>query len=393
MLHEQMISIPTLAPMEELDVLMRFIRANPVQLDRYRHLRSISPNKDSKSALWGLHRNMWKDMTLSFRDQKMMMSYVEELPDHPANVAAIREYAEKFIMPNENANFLRASNPAMPGKLLLNALMRREETNLEFANKNFDLFSMCHLYNALRQLGYLSESWHALDNYIDLHIKTIFLGERPKASAQIMANRAFLSGGLHPEVVRQFTNLDNRTKNPLRLMKKKTNRTGKFTLSPFMTMLSDYLHDKETISRTLQRMDEEMVAQLERVLMGVKVPDSKNPFKSYMNDMGPLPFLVVLQGYLEQVDDYFAIDGIELSRVSTALFGKITSDPSFELSNASQRAALSKDGFGCLSLLLCRIVDADEGIPGAREIASTLANKAAGVLREYIQAGGKGVPS
>jgi hypothetical protein len=231
-------------------------------------------------------------MTLSFRDQKMMMSYIEELPDHPPNVAAIREYAEKFIMPNEDANFLRASNPATSGKLLFNALMRREETNLDFANKNFDLFSMCHLYNALRQLGYLSESWHALDNYIDLHIKTIFLGERPKASAQIMANRAFLSGGLHPEVVRQFTNPDNRTKNPLRLMKKKTNRTGKFALSPFMTMLSDYLHDKETISRTLQRMDEEMVAQLERVLVGVKVPKSKSPFKSYMNDMGPLPFLV-----------------------------------------------------------------------------------------------------
>jgi hypothetical protein len=138
MLHEQMISIPTLAPMEELDVLMQFIRANPVQLDRYRHLRSISPNKDSKSALCGLHRNMWKDMTLSFRDQKMMMSYIEELPDHTPNVAAIREYAEKFSMPNEDANFLRASNPAMSGKLLLNALMRREETNLEFANKNFD---------------------------------------------------------------------------------------------------------------------------------------------------------------------------------------------------------------------------------------------------------------
>jgi hypothetical protein len=112
MLHEQMISIPTLAPMEELDVLMQFIRANPVQLDRYRHLRSISPNKDSKSALCGLHRNMWKDMTLSFRDQKMMMSYIEELPDHTPNVAAIREYAEKFSMPNEDANFLRACSHA-----------------------------------------------------------------------------------------------------------------------------------------------------------------------------------------------------------------------------------------------------------------------------------------
>jgi hypothetical protein len=112
-----------------------------------------------------------------------------------------------------------------------------------------------------------------------------------------------------------------------------------------------------------------------------------------MNDMGPLPFLIVLQGHLEQVDDYFATDGIELSRVSTALFGKITSDPSFELSNASQRVALSKDGFGCLSLLLRRIVDADEGVPGARGIASALANKAAEVLREYIQAGGKGLPS
>jgi hypothetical protein len=45
-------------------------------------------------------------------------------------------------------------------------------------------------------------------------------------------------------------------------------------------------------------MDEEMVAQLERVLVGVKVPNSKSPFKSYMNDMGPLPFVIVLQGHL-----------------------------------------------------------------------------------------------
>ncbi|KAH5246660.1 hypothetical protein HBI42_133460 [Parastagonospora nodorum] len=387
-LFNEQVSIYRSSTTEELNTLMRFVQVNPVQLDRYRHIREISP-EHPKGALCGLHRNMWKDLTLSYEYKEMMMDRIEELEDHPGNSEAIHKYMEKFIIPNPDPNFLRSSNPALCGKLLLNAQMRREEINLNFVNMNQDLHAMCHMYNALRQFGYLDEPWHALETYIDLHIKTIFMGERPTASAQVMVNRVFLSSGLHSEALRQLNNPDKRTKDPRFLAKQKTNRTGNVTLSSFMGILSDYLHDKDTIQRTLYRMDDEMVAQAERELVGFNGPKSRSPIKSYLKDSGPIAFLQALEVQMGQIDRVFATDGIELSRTCTALFEEITLNAEFQLSTLAGR---KDDGFSCLAMMLRRFVDADQGVMGAREVAESVAGTAAVVLRGYIQEVNKGVP-
>lgn len=384
-LYEEHIAVNRSATVEELNILIQFIQVNPVQLDRYRRIREISPD-GSKGALCGLHRNMWKDMTLSYEYKLMMMDRIEGLEDHPGSTEAYYKYTEKFIVPNQDPNFLRASNPALCGKLLLHAQMRREEINLEFINTNQDLHAMCHMYNALRQLGYLDEPWHALDAYIDLHIKTLFMGERPKASAQVMTNRLFLSAGLHSEALRQLNNPDKRTKDPHILANQKTNRTGKVTLSPFMSILSDYLHHKEDIRRTLYRMDNEMVAQAERELVGFNGPKSRSPIKSYLKDSGHIAFLNTLEVHMREIDRVFATDGIELSRTCTALFEEITLNSTFQLSTLTGRP---DDGFSCLAMMLRRFVDADQGVRGAKEDAESVAGTAVGVLKKHILKEGK----
>lgn len=275
-LYNEQVVMPISATIEELNVLMRFISVDPMQLDRYRRIREISPN-GPKGALCGLHRNMWKDLTLTYESKKMKMDRIEELEDHPGSSEACYEYTKKFIILNQDPNFLRSSNPALCGILLLHAQMRREEINLDFINMNQDPHAMCHMYNAPRQFGYLDKPWHALDTYIDLHIKTIFMGEHPKASAQVMTNHLFLSSGLHSKALRQLNNPNKRNKDPRVLAGQNTNRSGKVTLSTFMGILSDYLHDEETIQRTLYRMNDEMVAQAERELVGFNGPKYRSP--------------------------------------------------------------------------------------------------------------------
>jgi hypothetical protein len=100
-------------------------------------------------------------------------------------------------MPPEDSHFLRKHNPLMSGKLALNLQFLRTELRLGFANHYSGLFAMCHLYNALRQLGYLDEPWEALDTLISMHIKTLFLGDLPTGSATSMVNRVTSPLGAH----------------------------------------------------------------------------------------------------------------------------------------------------------------------------------------------------
>jgi hypothetical protein len=383
------ILVPITPALGELDTLIRFIDANPIQLDRYRCLRELTPDQP-KGPLCGLHRDAWKDFSLSFQDKKHMWDYLTNLPDRAGDPEAFSKYAEEYILPAEHPNFLRTSNPAMSGKLLLHCLVRREECNIDFANKNFGLVSMCHMYNALRQFGYLKESWHALDEFTDLHIKTIFMGERPKASAQVMMNRAFLCFGLHSDSLRQLNDPARRTKDPYFLAKQKTKRSGKLVLSPFMSILADYVHDKETLPRTLYRMDSEMVTQASRTPVESSAAKARGSVKSYLDEFGPITFLDELAKHMRQLDRYFATGAIELSRTSNALFEKFRSTDEFSMYDTM--ALPINGGFESLSMMLHWRIEADKGVSGAGEIADTIARKAAAILHEYIQAGAKGVP-
>jgi hypothetical protein len=98
------ILVPITPALGELDTLIRFIDANPIQLDRYRCLRELTPDQP-KGPLCGLHRDAWKDFSLSFQDKKHMWDYLTNLPDRAGDPEAFSKYAEEYILPAEHPNF------------------------------------------------------------------------------------------------------------------------------------------------------------------------------------------------------------------------------------------------------------------------------------------------
>lgn len=149
-----------------------------------------------------------------------------------------------------------------------------------------------------------------------------------------MVNRAFLAMGTNPELVR----LQNKTDvdRPMTfdhfktLVKKKSKRTGGFALPPFMVILANYLHEKDTLRRTLLNLDTELVLQAdqkkaEQGASGTFDPGNKRRTVKSFIDIGLVAFLQELETGLQNLEPYFALDTIGLSRICRALFLKMDS--------------------------------------------------------------------
>ena len=154
------------------------------------------------APLAGFHRNLEKHFEFDFGEKERLRKMFENLPDPEGDLQARLKSSQEFIAPPQDSNFLRKHNPLVPGQLALNLNVLRTELSLDFASSCCSLLPMCHLYNALRQLGYLDIAWPALDNLISLHIKPLFLGEVPTKDARSMLNRAALASGTPAELLR-----------------------------------------------------------------------------------------------------------------------------------------------------------------------------------------------
>jgi hypothetical protein len=194
------------------------------------------------------------------------------------------------------------------------------------------------------------------------------MGERPTESAQSMLNRAFLAFGVHPEVVRQHKNRSKGRLNNFNLHDKQTKRTGALVMPKMMGILADYLHEKETLRRTMYRMDTEL--------------------SSPTLDRNPTAFLGDLEFHFSRFKRCFVIDGMKLTRVCRQLF-KRTECP--ELGHMYARVEVeTKDGVNSMFVILFALAEA--GLKVTKGLAGALARKAPGVVEEYIDAGAEGLP-
>jgi len=381
--------------MEKLMTLMTYIQCNPVQVERYKILRGIHP-QHRVSALSGLHRDIWRGIDLSFADKVRVCDMFEHCPDDSGSIEAREEYAQSFITPPADSEFLRKSNPMMPGKLLLAALVLREEVRLIAASDDLELHSMCHLYNALRQLGYLDHSWQALDDFIDLHMPEIFGLERPKADARFMLSRALMSFGVHPELIRRHRNRDQgrRSVDFHNSRRKRRDRQGGLLLSPFTLIVAGHIHSVNSLRGVVDKMDKYMVAQAARDPTGAGKSNKRKGkvMKSFTEELGPVAFLEEMEKHMRELDRHFAIDTTELSHAARALFKQMDTDVLQSVYNEMDVKKDEQSGNQCMLITLMQLKAESEGDRHAAKSAKALASTAARVLREYILAGASGVP-
>ncbi|KAI4623901.1 hypothetical protein J4E80_003713 [Alternaria sp. BMP 0032] len=330
-------------------------------------------------TLSGFHRNIWKYLDLSVARKEQLIRSCVSIPDLAGTAEARLQFGEEHIIPSEDQDFLRKNNPLTPAKLALNLQFLRAEIGFDFANDDRSLFLMCHLYNALRQLGYLEVPWKTLDSLIDMHIKTIFLGALPTESAKQMSNRVLIALGCAPELVRARNTGKGREATFKNLAVLREKRSGALCFPPSMAIVADHLHDREPLRRTLTRLDAEMIAKHSR--------ESKNSrIKSFLDEENPTTFLERLRNHVSDFPRYLALDCVELTRICGGLLRRFRSD---EMKVLMKHAELDAAHQQYVALLIIQELDMEEymtrpGMP-VRKVAHAI--EAAAILKEYIEGG------
>jgi hypothetical protein len=301
--------------LDQMSTLRSWIGRWPFARRRYLTLRDCTPETH---PLVGLHRDLRP--TGDVRDREQMLSGLGKRPDHAGDPLVRAQHLVQYMEPPEDPNFLRTGNPALPGKLLVNLLVLREESCLHHANQFPHIFALSHLYNALVQSERLSKKWPALEQIITIHIKPIFMGERP-SGLDAMFKRAFLAYGCPPKMVTSFGNFSD-TKNRWKTLQKLLDHRSSssirshLTISPMMAPLCDHFHGKDCMEGVIARMDKEMVKQDASPL--------KTKHLTSFADLGAIPFLKELRRHTAGFSTRFEIDYIEMTRICNELFHNVS---------------------------------------------------------------------
>jgi hypothetical protein len=359
---------------------------------RYLTLRDCTPETH---PLVGLHRHLWP--TVDVRDREQILSGLGKRPDHAGDPLVRVQHLVQYIGPPEDPKFLRKGNPALPGKLLLNMLVLREESRLHQANQFSHIFAMSHLYNAFVQSKRLSKKWPALKQIITIHIKPIFMGECPSGLDAIF-KRAFPAYSCPPKMVTSFGNFSD-TKNRWKILQKlldhrsSSSTRSHLTMSPMMAPLCDHFHGKDCMERVIARMDKEMVKQDASLL--------KKKHLTSFADLEAIPFLNELRRHAAGFSTRFEIDYIEMTRIYNTLFHNVTD----ALVQSQGQAQFANEDWELphqngLRLMMGVIMELNQvekccaakcGIP-KDEHKTPLADMAATIIGDHIKSGATGLP-
>ncbi|KAF2660915.1 hypothetical protein K491DRAFT_711170 [Lophiostoma macrostomum CBS 122681] len=160
-----------------------------------------------------------------------------------------------------------------------------------------------------------------MDQFIQLHIQSLFRGELPTVTDQ-MSSRFLLAAGASAQALGHMKRLHHsgrRVSNVIRSKKKKNkgcdqDRPGPWELLPdnMTQILRDYFHEKETWRRSVYRMDGELQSQAK----------SKRP-ESYIDDCGVIQFLKELEKTLPALIGRLSFDYFSLTAVCDTLLARI----------------------------------------------------------------------
>jgi hypothetical protein len=347
------LSRETAAIAEQLQTVLHWINAWPLPKHRYVTLRKL-PADD---ALSGSYRELWASLGLSGDIENKFRAFTSNVPDTAGNAAKRAVYGRVYITPPTDPNFLRNSNPVLNGKLWLNMQIYRHEFGMSLVNLYNQVFCVAHLYNALRQLGYLKTNWLELDKFIEVHIQNLFSGSIPM-EADTFLPRFLKSAGVSVPLLQRFRS--ERPKgirfNPQKYFGKSTklNHTFDLVVSPIVQIIRDHFHGRdEDFLATLYKIDAEMQ----------KESDEKHP-QSLIDELGALTFLDRLQPKFARIIDEIQIDYLELAVDSNNFFREL--DVEIATLPSSVYQAITKDQWKTLGnnrhfeLLLIVLAEIDE---------------------------------
>jgi hypothetical protein len=298
--------------------LVDYILHWPLKENKYIHLRGLS----QKHPYSGMHRTIEEHIDLAPENKIRLLNSlsVRAMPDHAVDEERLQNWKYIYYSPSDDPEFLRKGNPAFTGTLLVSLLIMKEEAGLTLALKSPSLFSLCHVYNALRQTGELEGKkfeWPLLDSTIEMNKKALFLGALP-TDPEAIYHRLLLAAGADAKMIFQAKKLQAQRIDPMHsnIFKKSKDRTWEFKSSPMAFIYRNYLHGKDgvTFMQTLSKLnvqiqEETSNIQHKRILT--------------LEDRGWTAFLDDLAENLPKLWKRLDTDFINLTRLSSELFGKM----------------------------------------------------------------------
>ncbi|KAF2829001.1 hypothetical protein CC86DRAFT_453749 [Ophiobolus disseminans] len=257
-----------------------------------------------------------------------------------------------------------------------------KKIRMRAASYDSELQPMCHLYNALRQFGYLNHTWKVLDDLIDMHMPEIFGLERPKTDAGVILNRAILSLGLQPAYLQRRT----RRAAIMPRQRKRDDRQGDLLMPHIMLLVAGDTYDVTSPRRALQQIEKHMAAHAARDPTSTKRTSQDKIVKNFTEELGPIAYLKEVEKHMQHLDRYLETDYVELSHIAQTLFKKMNSDvlqASYEILGIDEGKQCSKWH------MVIMLMGLREGVLAAPRLAT----QAAAVLEEYILAGANDIPT
>ena len=153
----------------------------------------------------------------------------------------------KPIKPSEDLKFLFTSNPIYCGLVAFNLLTDYEAAGIALCNWHKTIWSMAHLYNALRQMSVLAKSWPEMEGFFELHLGDLFAGQLPQSPDEFYARFALSIG------VSATTFARNRNDNSLKWRK---NHVGtQFKTSSTADIFRPYFDKKVSLETCLVHIE------------------------------------------------------------------------------------------------------------------------------------------
>ncbi|MCJ1353173.1 MAG: hypothetical protein MMC33_003158 [Icmadophila ericetorum] len=187
------------------------------------------------------------------RDRLITQNLVAQghLPDAEGPTKEHEENAKrlniKAIQPSKDMNFLFTSNPIYCGLVAFNLLTDYETAGIALCNWHSTIWYMAHLYNALRQMSVVRQTWPEMEGFFELHKHDLFAEKLPLTPNEFFARFA-LSVGVSATMFAR-----NRNGSSLKL--KKGHTGTQLRASPTSDIFHQYFDKKDSFETFLVRME------------------------------------------------------------------------------------------------------------------------------------------
>ena len=115
----------------------------------------------------------------------------------PKMRANAKKLNSKMPEASQDLNYVLTSNPVFCGLIAFNLITDFESAGIALCDWHHTIWSIAHLYSALRQMSLLSKVWPEMEDVLALHKEELFSGP-PPASANEFYSCFVLNFGVTP---------------------------------------------------------------------------------------------------------------------------------------------------------------------------------------------------